>query len=447
MSPVRIFLSYSHQDEQSLVELEKHLSTLKREGVIDTWHDRKIVPGQEWEKKIDGALNDSEIYIFLISPDFIASEYCIGKEVSFALERHNAGKAIVIPISVRPADWLSTPLGKIQAIPKDANPISSWKDRDQAWLEVIKGIRSTIVDYLHQRNEVARVLPFTDISSALTMAVERLEVRYESEGRIGGIPTGLRELDHLIDGIHGGDLIFVAAAPAMDRTALLISIMNSAFADHSASGVMFTLRQTAEQISSRMCAALGGVSPHALQRGELEDEDWSRLTHALGLLNDAKLRFVECTSIDIHTLISKIDEQIKSVGQCQLVVIDQFEHVTGASRSSILATLGRYARKNKMAIIVASGLEVDPSTRPNKRPVIRDIGDWAVLNEDLDIVMFVYQDEQYNPDSPDRGVVELIVAKNARGPLGVASSVRLTRGRALVTHRGKKSQLKGSASQ
>lgn len=435
MAPVQVFLSYSHQDEPFLIELEKHLSTLKREGLVSTWQDRKIVPGQDWEKKIDGALQQTEIFVFLVSPDFIASDYCIGKEVTFALERHKDGDAMVVPVAVRPADWLTTPLGRIQGLPKDAIPISLSQDRDQAWMEVIKGLRTAISDYICRKEAKKKEVSFTGMSSALTAAIERLETRYGSEQRIGGIPTGLRDLDNLIDGIHGGDLLYIAAAPVMDRTALLISIMNCMFVDHAVAGVMFTLRQTAEQVSSRMCAALGGISPHAMQRGELEDEDWSSLTHALGLLNDTKISFVECASIDIQSLISKVDEYFEAAGGCQLVIIDQFEHVTGASKSNILATLGRYARAKKIAFLVASGLEGDPSVRPNKRPAIKDIGDWATLNEDLDIVIFVYQDEQYNPDSPDRNQVELIVAKNSRDPLGTVAPIRLTKGRALVSHR------------
>lgn len=432
MSPLRVFVSYCHQDELYLGELEKHLTTLKRENLISTWHDRKIVPGQEWEKAIDGALQDSDVYVFLVSPDFVASEYCIEKEVSVALSKHNTGQAIVIPIVVRPVDWLSTPLGKIQALPKDANPISVWGDKDQAWLEVVRGIRLAISDLGRQREARSKVL-FTNISEALTSEIERLEIRYQLNKHVGGIPTGLHDLDYLIDGIHQGDLICVAAAPVMDRMALLTSIMNSAFVENSFSGLVVTLRQSRDQVTRRMCAALGKISVQSLQRGELEDEDWSSLTHALGMLNDARISFVEQSSIDINTLILQINKFKDINDSCDLVVIDQFEHVTGGSKSNLLAALGRYARANKVAIIIATGLEYDPSSRPNKRPVIRDIGAWAVLSEDLDSVIFVYQDEQYYPDSPEREIAELIVAKNSRGALATIATVRLRKGQALVS--------------
>ena len=430
MPPLKLFVSYSHQDELHLSELEKHLTTLKRENLIATWHDRKIIPGQDWEKEIDGALQDSDIFVFLISPDFVASEYCIEKEVSVALDRHNCGEAVVIPIVVRPADWLSTPLGKIQALPKHANPISTLANKDQAWLEVVKGIRLTISDF-GQSRENPPVL-FTNITAALTSEVERLEIRYGHDKHVGGIQTGLHDFDYLIDGIHLGDLVCVAAAPVMDRMALLISIMNNVFVESSLSGLVVTLRLSRDQITRRMCAALGRISVHTLQRGELEDDDWSSLTHALGLLNETKIGFIQQSSIDINTLISQIDKFREQYGSCELVVIDQFEHVTGGSKSNLLAILGRYARANKVAIVVATGLESDPSSRPNKRPILKDIGEWAALNEDLDLVVFVYQDEQYNPDSLDRDLAELIVAKNSRGSLGTITTARLRKGQALV---------------
>lgn len=431
MSPLRLFISYSHQDKQYLNELEKHLTTLKRENLIDTWHDRKIIPGQEWEKKIEDALEDAEIYIFLISPDFISSEYCIEKEVSSALERHNDGSAIVIPIVVRSVDWLTTPIGKIQALPKDAAPISSHHDQDAAWLDVIKGIRVAIAN-LSRRDTPPKPIHISSMPSALTKLVEKIEARYSEEKYLGGLASGLDVLDQVIDGIHAGDLICIAAAPVMDRLALLIRIMNEVCVNGARTCLMVTLRKTQEEISMRMCASIGNISVHALQRGQLLDDDWGNLTHALGRTNDAKVGFIEQSHIDINELISSIDEFSNQYGQCDLVVIDHFDYVVGGKKSYLLSQLGRYARKNKVPIIVAMGLENDPSIRPNKRPILQDLGDWAVLNEDLDTVIFVYQDSQYYPDSLEKGIAELIVAKNSHGSIGMVEVIYSSETQSLV---------------
>lgn len=144
----------------------------------------------------------------------------------------------------------------------------------------------------------------------------------------------------------------------------------------------------------------------------------------MGKLNDAKLGIVESQSIDIDSLIAQIDSSKESSDGSCLVLIDNLELVTGGSKPKLLSILGRYARKNRIPIIVADGLVNDPALRINKRPVMRDIGEWGELNEDMDVVIFVYQDEKYNPDSVDRGLVELIVAKNQRGGLGTIEVVQ-----------------------
>lgn len=421
MPPLQLFVSYSHADKPFLTELEKHLSTLKRENLLATWHDRKITPGQDWESEIDGALQRSEIIVFLISPDFIASEYCVEKEVATALDRHGKGDAIVIPIVVRPVDWLSTPIGKIQGLPTDAKPISTWNNQDEAWLEIAKGIRLAISDLNKREATVPKPNVFM-ISQALTAEILRLEKRYEHEGAFGGMPTGLYDLDNAIDGLHPGDLIFIGAAPVMDRMALLAPIVSHVLVERSHAGLIFTLRQSKEQFARRLCAAIGRLSVQALLKGELEDDDWANLTHALGRLNDAHIFIVEESHIDIDTLISQVDLFKQKQGG-ELVIIDSFEHITGGSKPELLAKLGRYARSNKVAFIVAGGLDQDPSLRINKRPLLKDVGDWIVLNEDLDCVALVYQDEQYNPDSQDKGTAEIIIAKNSRGQVG---AIRVT---------------------
>ena len=141
---MEVFYSYSHADEKLQEELEKHLTLLKRQGYITTWHDRDISAGREWEQEISGHLNTAWIILLLISPDFISSDYCYSKEMTRALERHESGKACVIPIILRPVDWREAPFGKLQALPKRAKPVTSWSDQDEAFLNVVEGIREAI---------------------------------------------------------------------------------------------------------------------------------------------------------------------------------------------------------------------------------------------------------------------------------------------------------------
>lgn len=154
---VRVVLSYAHRDERLRHELDKHLSPLRRSGLIASWHDRKISPGTEFDPEIDRHLSTSDLVLLLISPDFINSDYCYCKEMRAALKRHAQGRARVIPIILRPVDWLQTPIGKLLALPTDGKPITSWNSRDEALLVVAKGVRQAVEEIeLGRRARVLR---------------------------------------------------------------------------------------------------------------------------------------------------------------------------------------------------------------------------------------------------------------------------------------------------
>lgn len=140
-SPVRLFISYSHKDQNLREALADHLASLQREGVIDVWHDRQISAGEDWAEAIDTNLEAAEIVLCLVSAGFLASPYCNGIELKRALERHAAGKARVIPVILKPADWSSTPLGGLQALPPEGKAVTKWTNRDEAFLSIAQGIR------------------------------------------------------------------------------------------------------------------------------------------------------------------------------------------------------------------------------------------------------------------------------------------------------------------
>lgn len=155
-TPIKVFISYAHRDEDFRLELNDHLSNLQRQGLIAGWHDRQIVPGQEWADQIDQALNEAQIILLLVSARFLASDYCHDKEMGRAIERHNAKEAVVIPIILSACDWQGTPFSKLQALPKDAKHIKSWPDRDEAWLDVVRGLRKVINGIRHSTPSEAR---------------------------------------------------------------------------------------------------------------------------------------------------------------------------------------------------------------------------------------------------------------------------------------------------
>jgi len=144
MSALKMFISYSHKDEFYREELEKHLVMMRRNGLIETWTDRKILPGQEWDKQIDKELENSDVILLLVSSDFLSSHYCYDIEVQKAMSQHENGSSTVVPLILRHCDWVDTPFGKIQGLPTDAKPVKDYTDIDSAFLNIVKGLRKII---------------------------------------------------------------------------------------------------------------------------------------------------------------------------------------------------------------------------------------------------------------------------------------------------------------
>jgi TIR domain len=147
VAPISLFYSYSHKDEALRNRLEAHLAQLQADGVISGWHDRRIAAGTEWEGAISEQLDNAGIILLLVSADFLASRYCRDVEIKRAMKRHKARTARVIPVILRPVDaWHASPFGKLQALPKDGRPVSSWRNRDEAFAEIARGIREAATD-------------------------------------------------------------------------------------------------------------------------------------------------------------------------------------------------------------------------------------------------------------------------------------------------------------
>ncbi len=142
--PLRLFYSYSHEDERMRRRLEAHLKLLEHQGLISTWHFRKIGAGEEWKGAIDRNLAAADIVLLLISASFLASRYCYDVEMTRALRRHKAGRARVIPVILRDVSWKSAPFSGLQALPTDGKPITGWRPQDKGWADVAKGIEEAV---------------------------------------------------------------------------------------------------------------------------------------------------------------------------------------------------------------------------------------------------------------------------------------------------------------
>ena len=178
MPGIKAFIAYSHVDEPLKDELVRHLSGLVRSELITDWNDRKILAGQDWDDVIDSALSASELFLLLISADFLYSGYCVGIEARRAMERHAAGEALVIPVVLRPTVWRHYPFSSLQALPKDANAVTSWSNKDEALVNVVDGIENALKHWLNLASAERSSPEFAD----------RLSAAVRDESSIASVP-------------------------------------------------------------------------------------------------------------------------------------------------------------------------------------------------------------------------------------------------------------------
>lgn len=191
-NPVKIFFSYSQKDEALRDELATHLSLMKRQGIIEAWYDRQISPGDEWADEINENLNLADIILLLVSANFLASDYCYDKEMKRAMERHEKREARVIPIILKPTDWSNVPFSKLQGLPRNGEPVTTWYNKDEAFLDIAKGIRKVVEEIAKSKTSPAsEAITPSSTNGALTASQRRrlqqeqdsLQAQYDLESK------------------------------------------------------------------------------------------------------------------------------------------------------------------------------------------------------------------------------------------------------------------------
>ena len=203
---IKVFISYAHEDGPLFEELNKHLALLKWQDIIDVWHDREISAGMEWEREIDTRLNVAQIVLLLVSPDFMASQYCYSVEMARAMKRHEAGKACIIPVILRPVDWQRAPFGSLQALPTDGKAVTEWSNQDSAFLDIVRGIRNAVEGLLGspsvgQSSSAPAIHGYAPPPPALVIGRE-VDIS-ELKTRLGITPGGLKRKLTIIRGWPG----------------------------------------------------------------------------------------------------------------------------------------------------------------------------------------------------------------------------------------------------
>ncbi len=271
---------------------------------------------------------------------------------------------------------------------------------------------------------------FVNIKDLLTKAVDRIDTLFQQGDSITGVSTGYNDFDEMTSGLQSSDLIIVAGRPSMGKTTFAVNIAENAAIKNGLSVAIFSMEMPGDQLAMRMISSLGRIDQHRLRTGKLDDDDWPRLTSAVGLLSEAKLFIDDSPALSPTDLRARC-RRLKREHDLDLIVIDylQLMQVTGHKEnrvgeiSEISRMLKTLAKEMKVPVIALSQLNRSLEQRPNKRPVMSDLRESGAIEQDADVIVFIYRDEVYNEDSNDKGTAEIIIGKQRNGPIG---SVRLT---------------------
>ncbi len=271
---------------------------------------------------------------------------------------------------------------------------------------------------------------FVAIPSLLTQVVERIETLYSRDNAsdVTGIATGFTDLDSMTSGLQPGDLVIVAGRPSMGKTAFSVNIAEHVALEVNKPVAIFSMEMGGTQLAMRMIGSVGRLNQHTLRTGKLEDDDWSRMTHALGRLNDAPIFIDETAALNSLELRSRARRLHRQNGGLGLIVIDYIQLMSSPSNkgmenrateiSEISRSLKSLAKELQVPVVALSQLNRSLEQRPNKRPIMSDLRESGAIEQDADLILFIYRDEVYNPDSPDKGKAEIIIAKQRNGPIG-----------------------------
>lgn len=263
------------------------------------------------------------------------------------------------------------------------------------------------------------------IQPVLLKTYEKIEQLAISKGRIEGVTTGYSELDDMLTGLHGGELVLIAARPSMGKTAFGMNIVGNAAIRQGKKAAVFSLEMPAEQLAMRMLCTEARVNMQSVRRGELEADEWMRLCEAMAMIGESKIYIDATSGITVPEMRSKA-RRLQMEGGLDLIMVDYLQLMSGAgqfgSRQEEIAGISRalkgLAQELDVPIVALSQLSRAPAGRTNHRPMLSDIRDSGAIEQDADVVMFVHREEYYDPDTEDRDKAEIIIAKQRNGSLG-----------------------------
>ena len=305
---------------------------------------------------------------------------------------------------------------------EDARPVPEILDRAEKQIYDISMKRSGDNTLVH-------------IHPLIIHSMARIEQQYNNKGAIDGVPSGYPELDMLTTGFHGGEYILVGARPSMGKTAFMLNIAQYAAIRHKKTVAYFSLEMPREQLSNRLLCSEAMVDLQAVRQGNLADDDWDKLARAMGPLSQSPIYIDDTSSVTIPEIRSRCRRMQIERG-LDMVMIDYLQLMNSdnsksSNRQGEISEISRQlkilSQELKVPIIVGSQLSRALEGRPNHRPILSDLRDSGAIEQDADVVMFLYRDEYYNPETEDKNIAEVIMAKQRNGPLGTVKLAYINR--------------------
>ena len=278
-------------------------------------------------------------------------------------------------------------------------------------------------------------LGFIDIKELLPKAAQRIDDLYQLDDPNGvtGVPSGYSDLDQKTAGLQPGDLIIIAGRPSMGKTSLALNIAEHVGMEVGLPVAIFSMEMGAAQLTMRLLGSVGKLDQHKMRIGQLEDEDWPKLTNALGVLNEAPIFIDEGSALNSYEVRARARRLHRQQGKLGLIVIDYIQLMSSANEQSnenratevseISRSLKALAKELNVPVVALSQLNRSVESRPDKRPMMSDLRESGASEQDADVIMLIYRDEVYNPETAEKGVAEILLSKQRNGPTG---TVKLT---------------------
>lgn len=288
--------------------------------------------------------------------------------------------------------------------------------------DIMEGAEKKIFNIMQEKNQKG----YTPIKDVLVESFTQLEELYNRKQHITGVPSGFTELDYRTAGFHGSELILIAARPAMGKTAFALNIASNAAIKSNTPVAVFSLEMSKEQLVNRIMCSEAMVDSNKVRTGKLEEDDWTKLAGSIGPLSEAEIFIDDTPGINIMEIRAKC-RKLKLEKNIGLIVIDYLQLIQGSGKrngsreqeiSEISRSLKILAKELNVPVIALSQLSRAAEQRPDHRPMLSDLRESGAIEQDADIVMFLYRDDYYNQDSEKKDIAEVIIAKHRGGSTG-----------------------------